>query len=252
MRSKVLLVIVAVVLGGVAAFAAYSYLGSLQRQAEAGSVLTDVLVAKQDIPEGVAANDLVSSGYVETSKVPLRYLASGAISSVNAVSDRVLAVPVTKGEVLTTARFQYPSDAGLAFSVPKGLVAVAIPVDDASGLAGLLKAGDRVAVVVTVSTKSGQGAESRIALPGARVLAVGRSTTADRQATTTTQASTLGGSSSSSQSSAPRTVTLAVTSTDAEKLVLAAGSGSVWLALLPTTESAATPGPGQTIASVLR
>ena len=252
MRSKLIIVVLAIALGGVAAFAAYSYLSGVQRTAEAGSTMTEVLVAAQDIPRGTSANDLMSSGAVQLTKIPLRYIASGAISSVTSVADRILAVPVSKGEVLTTARFQYPSEAGLAFNVPKGFVAVTIPVDDSRGVAGLVKPGDRVALLATVATKGGQGDQTRIAIPGARVLAVGRSTGAE---SSTQQASTSGGAfggGQSSQSQSANTVTLALSSADAEKVVFAAESGRFWLALLPTTESAATPGPGQTAATVLR
>jgi len=251
MRSKLIIVVLAIALGGVAAFAAYSYLGGVQRAAEAGSTMTDVLVATQDIPRGTSANELMSSGAVQLVKMPLRYIASGAISSVTSVADRILAVDVSKGEVLTTARFQYPSEAGLAFNVPKGFVAVTIPVDDSRGVAGLVKPGDRVALVVTIATKSGQGDQTRIAIPGARVLAVGRSTGAEP----TQQASASGGGIVSSQSNQPQsasTVTLGLSSTDAERVVFAVESGRVWLALLPTTESSATPGPGVTAATVLR
>lgn len=250
MRSKVVLVMVAIVLGAVAAFATFSYLGALQRQAQAGSTMTDVLVATQDIPRGISANDLLSSGYVSSVKMPLRYVAAGAISSTRGVLDRVLAVPVSKGEVLTTARFQYPSQAGLAFSVPKGFVAVTIPVDDARSVAGLVKAGDRVAVLVTVSQKNGTGDETKISIPGARVLAVGQSTGTESQSTATQASTGIGSQSSSSQTA--KTVTLAVSSADAEKVVFAAESGRVWLALLSTTESIAQPTAGQSAGTILR
>jgi pilus assembly protein CpaB len=250
MRSKLLLVVIAVVLGGVAAFATFGYLGSLQRQAESGSTMTDVLVATQDIPRGVSANDLVSSGYVSTVKMPLRYVSSGAMSSMRGVLDRVLAVPVSKGEVLTSARFQYPSEAGLAFSVPKGFVAVTIPVDDARGVAGLVKPGDRVALLATVSQKTGTDAQTRIIIAGARVLAVGQSTGTEAQPSASQSSSALGSQSNGNQSG--KTVTLAVTSVDAEKVVFAAESGSAWLALLSTTESIAEPGAGQTASTILK
>jgi len=249
MRSKLLLVVVAVVLGGVAAFAAFAYLNGLQRQAEAGSVMTDVLVAKQDIPRGTDANNLLSSGMVETSKVPLRYVPSGAVSSLRALTDMVLAVPVTKGEVLTTARFQYPSEAGLAFAVPAGFVAVTVPVDDARGVAGLVKAGDRVAVLVTVGAKGGQGDQTRIVLRGARALAVGRSTGSEAPSQASASGGTLGGGSKEAETA--KTITLAVSPADAEKLVFATEVGRIWLALLPTTESEAVPGSGQSASTVL-
>jgi pilus assembly protein CpaB len=253
MKGKMLIVVAALVLGGVAAFASYSYLGALQRQAVAGTALVDVLVAKQDIPRGVSANDLETAGYVETTKMPLKYVASGAISTVKSVADRIVSVPVTKGEVLTTARFQYSSDAGLAYAVPADFVAVAIPVDDARGVAGLVKPGDRVAILGTVPGATPGTDKTRVMVKGAKVLAVGQST--DVQSPTQ-QASSNGafgsGQTSSSQPSATKTITVAVSAADAERIVLAIESGSIWLALLPGTASSVTPGPGQTAATVLK
>jgi pilus assembly protein CpaB len=250
MRSKFLVVAAAIVLGGIAAFAAFGYLSAVQRQAEAGSVMTDVLVAKQDIPRGTDANGLLSSGMVETTKMPLRYVPSGAVSSLRALTDMVLAVPVTKGEVITTARFQYPSEAGLAFGVPTGFVAVTVPVNDSRGVARLVKAGDRVAVLATVGGKSSGDEQTRIIISGARLLAVGRSTGAEPPVQTSSTDGSLSGSSSAAN--AADTVTLAVSSTDAERLVFVAETGGIWLALLPTTDSAAAPAPGQSAATVLK
>lgn len=249
MRSKLVLVVVAIALGGIAAFAAFSYLSGVQRQAEAGSVMTDVLVAVRDIPRGTDANTLLSSGLVETTKVPRRYVPSGAVSSLRSLTDMVLAVPVTKGEVITTARFQFPSEAGLAFGVPTGFVAVTVPLDDARGIAGLVKAGDRVAVLATISSKTADNARTKIVIPGARVLAVGRSTGAEPDAG---KGATGGGTALSTGSdNAADTVTLAVSPLDAEKLVFMAETGGVWLALLPTTESEAPAGAGQSAGTVL-
>lgn len=250
MKSKVLIAIVAVALGGVAAFAAFVYLSGVQRAAQAGSTMTDVLVAAQDIPRGTLANDLLSSGMAQVTKMPLRYIPSGAISSVTGVTDRVLAVPVTKGEVLTTARFQYPSEAGLSYNVPAGFVAVTVPVDDARGIAELVKPGDRVAVLITVANRTGGGDVTGYAVKGARVLAVGRSTGTEAQGTVQgSSGGALGGSSSSSSGS--KTITLAVSGDDAQKVVFAAEAGRLWLALLPTTESQVATVAPQSASTVL-
>jgi len=251
MKSKLVIAIVAVVLGLAAAFAAYVYLSGVQRAAQAGSTMTAVLVAKQDIPRGTLANDLMSSGAVEVTKMPLRYVPEGAISSMTGVTDRVLAVSVTKGEVLTSARFQYPSDAGLAFNVPVGFVAVTIPVDEARGIAGLLKPGDRVALMITVTNQRRGGDQTGYAVPGAKVLAVGRSTGTEAESSSSSGSSGGALSGSSSGSKTANTVTLAVSATDAEKVVFAAESGRLWLALLPTTESTVATSAPQTAATVL-
>lgn len=252
MRSKVLIAAVAIMLGGIAAFTAFAYLNGIQRAAEAGSRMTDVLVAAQDIPRGTSASDLLASGAAVVKKMPLRYVPEGAMSSLTGVTDRVLAVPVTSGEVLTSARFQYPSEAGLAFNVPPGLVAVTVPVDDARGVAGLVKPGDRVAVLITVASRDGKGDQTGYAVPGTKVLAVGRSTGAEAEGPRSTSGGGGALSGDGDKTEVSNTITLAVSANDAEKVVFAAEAGRLWLALLPTTESAAASATVQSAATVLR
>ena len=253
MKGKILIIVAALVLGGVAAWASYSYLGALQRQAEAGSAMTDVLVAKQDIPRGTPAKDLVTGGLAETTRMPQRYVAPGALAAVTSVADRIVAEPVLKGEVLTAARFQYPTEAGLAFTVPKGLVAVTIPVDDARGVSGLINPGDRVAVLGTVSKKTVADTQTRIMIPGVQVLAVGQSTGVDTGAREAESSSGgLVAATQSQPSGATKTITVAVSAADAERVVFAIETGSIWLALLPGETGAVARGAGQTAATVLK
>jgi pilus assembly protein CpaB len=254
MRSKLLIIAAALVLAAIAAFASFQYLDAVRREAEAGSRMTEVLVAKSDIARGMSADDMLAAGLIERVQIPQRYVAQGAISSVRSVADRILAVPVSKGEILTATRFQYPSEAGLAFNVPKDYVAVTVPVDEARAVAGLVKPGDRVAIVATVEGKGSQGGEqTRIMIPGARVLAVGRSTGVESNSSTNAQAS--GGvlaTGSSKQNQAVGSVTVALSPVDAEKVIFAVEAGRIWLALLPTTASEAAPGPGQSAQTVLK
>lgn len=254
MRGKVLIVVAALVLGGIAAFTAWGYLGSIQKEAAAGSQMVGVYVATQDIPRGLVASDLVSRGLVEQIQMPRRYVAAGALSSVDGVGDRILGASVSKGEMLTAGRFQSASEAGLAFSVPKGFVAVTIPVDEARGVAGLISPGDHVAILATVEKKSARDAETRVLIPGVQVLAVGQNTADGSEAPEGQTGGVLSsGQGAADSKSTPTTiVTVAVSAADAEKVVFAIESGSIWLALLPGTTSSVPRGVGQTATTVLR
>jgi pilus assembly protein CpaB len=255
MKNRLIIVVAALVLGGIAAFSAWGYLGALETAASAGSQPVKVYVAKQDIARGATASDLIAKGLVEQVEMPKRYVPDGAGMSAESIANRVLAGPVSKGEILTAGRFQYASEAGLAFSVPEGLVALTVPVDDARGVAGLISPGDHVAVLATVQKKSATDQETRIVVPGVQVLAVGQNTDAQGSST---QQSSQGGSvlassqGSGAQGSATTIVTLAVTPVESEKIVFAIESGSIWLVLLPGTSSDVKPGPGQTATSVFR
>lgn len=258
MRARVWIVILALVLGGLAAVFAAQYISSARSSVEAESKPIEVLVAQQDIPRGTSSEDMIAKKMVSIEKVPARFVAAGAVSSSRAVEGQVLAVNLSVGEQLTSGRFEYPSQAGLAYNVPEDFVAISVPVDDVSGVSSLLKPGDNVAVFVT--TKSGaeseDEAQTKMVIPVARVLAIGQQTTVEQAPEEKQSNGAL--AASSQQGSQTRTVTLALSASDAEKVVFASNKGdgkgdrSVWLALLPVRGSEVPPTRGQTYKTILR
>ncbi len=245
MRSRILVLVVALALGGVAAFMAASYLRSARSDIAAQAETVAVLIAQKDLPRGMTVEQLKQEELVVTREIPRQFVSMDAMSSFRGAEDQVLAVPVATGEQLTRGRFQYPAEAGLSYSVPAQYVAIACEVDEVSGVGGLLRPGDQVMVFATLQTGA-RGREERtlVVIPVARVLAVG--------ATVGTQAGddedqdgggALGGGQSRSQGLA-RTVTLALAADEAARLTYAQETGSVRLALLPASGAqAAVPGP---------
>jgi pilus assembly protein CpaB len=256
MRVKILLLIVALILGGLAAVMAAQYLNSARTRIEAESQPMEVLVATEDIPRGVQADDLVERGLIEIQEVPAQFVAAGAISSANAIEGQVLAVPLTEGEQITRSRFQFPSTAGLAYSIPDDYLALTIAVNEVKGVAGLLKPGDHVAAFVTFTSgaEAQSGSEGKeltqMLLPRARVLAAGQ--LLDQFAESGGEEEQPGGlASRQTQQESMRTVTLSLSPVDAERLVFAEEIGNVWLALVPATATDVPQTSGQTIDTVL-
>ena len=167
----------------------------------------------------------------------------------------MLAVSLSAGEQLTTGRFEYPSQAGLSYNVPENHLAVTVPVDEVSGVSGLLKPGDNVAVFVTVRTSDSdeEASQTKLLIPVARVLATGQRTTAEEEPQEAEQ-----GALAATQATGNKSVTLALSPTDAEKVVFASNKGdgrgdrSVWLALLPVKGQGAADTSGQTFNTILR
>lgn len=255
MRSKLVIVFVALLLGGVSAVMAARYLTSARTEIASGSKPVQVLVAQEDIPRGLPTEELVAKKMVKLEEVPQRFVAAGAISTARAIEGQVLSTPLTRGEQLTTSRFQVASDAGLAYSIPKDAVAMAIPVDEVKGISGLVKPGDHVAVFATFDPgPNGEENITKLLLSDAKVLAMGGSLTAE----TSSQSSGSGKSKSafaasrSSDDSTAKTMTLAVSAKDAERLVFAEETGKVWVTLLPATADESPSSPGSTIKTVFR
>ena len=252
MKSKVLILVLALVMGAVATFFAINYLNSATRRLEADAEPVEVLVAAEDIPRGMSAEELIEKKLIVTEEIPRMYVSSGAVSSVGSIEGQVVSSPLSKGEQVTLTRFQYTAQAGLSYGVPEGFVAVAIPSDEVKGVAGLLKPNDTVMVAATFKPgPNGEEALTKVLLPKARVLAVGTSVGAEAQDEEIKTTGVLGGNSSSNdEEKIASTVTLALTPADLEKLIYAEEQGSVWLALLPATATEIPATAGRSLATV--
>jgi len=253
MKSKVVILVLALVMGALATFFAIRYLNSATQRLEAEAQPVEVLVAAEDIPRGMSAEELIEKELIVIREIPRMYVSSGAVSSVASIQGQVVSSPLSEGEQVTLTRFQYPAQAGLSFGVPEGFVAVSIPSDAVKGVAGLLKPNDTVMVAATFKPgPSGEEALTKILLPKARVLAVGSSVGVEVADEEDTVGGGLADRGGNDQEQVASTVTLALTPADLEKLVFAEEQGSVWLALLPATATELPATAGRSLASVYK
>jgi len=255
MRTKLIIVLVAVALGGVAAVMAARYLSDARADVASESKPIEVLVAAEDIPRGANADELVAKKLVVLEEVPRRFTSAGAISTGKAIQGMVLATPLAKGQQLTAEQFQMPQTAGLAFSIPKQFMALTIPVDEVKGVGGLLKPGDRIALYATFSP--GPGGEkdlTKLLLADAKVLAVGASMTSESQGggDETDQRGVVSSRGQKDEAAAASAITVAITPADAERVIFAEETGEVWCALLPATTEQPPTGAGQSIRTIFR
>ncbi|MFU8891667.1 MAG: Flp pilus assembly protein CpaB [Anaerosomatales bacterium] len=256
MRSKMVILVAAILLGLVAAFFAARYLDSARMRLEADAQPVEVLVAQQELQVGSSADQLLESDQIVVARMPRQYVSDGAVSSPASIEGQVLAFPVSKGEQITAARFKYATEVGLSYAVPKDYVAVSIPNNAVKGVAGLIKPGDHVMVLATFEPGDGiEDAITKVILRKARVIAAGADVTTAESGSTSSPGTegqaggggVLGGGGTGGareQADAPGTITLAIPPAEAERLVFAEEQGRVWLALIgsATTEVPATPG----------
>lgn len=250
MRTRIIILIVALLLGGLAAVMAARYLSDARTKLSAESQPIEVLVAQEDVPRGITSEELVRQGMIKLEEVPKRFVAADAVSSARAIEGQVLATPLSKGQQVTAAQFQVPSTAGLAYSIAKDQEAISIPIDAVKGVSGLVKPGDHIALYVTFSPgPTGEPTLTKQLFGDVKVLAVGASLQSEAQ-----PAQAGGGIGGAQQQAAPQaaTFTLAVTAADAEKLVFAELNGSIWCSLLPANSVETPATKGQTLQTVLR
>lgn len=255
MRTKAIIIIVALLLAGVATVLAVNYINSARTEVAESSEPIEVLVAQEDIPRGLSAEELAAAEMIALEEVPQRYVAADAISSARAIEGQVLNTPLSKGEQVTSARFSLPSAAGLAYSVPSDHVAIAIPVDEVRGISGLVRPGDRVAVFVTLEDgpEEGEGDDlTRLLIAEAKVVAMGSALTAETATTPTDDDDGGALTGSNRQTEAPSVMTLSVTPSDAEKLIFGEEVGSVWVTLLPATAETPPTTPGRSLQTLFQ
>lgn len=126
---------------------------------------------------------------------------------------RVVLTPISKSEpVLTTKITGSGQRASLAALLDPGMRAVTIRVDDVRGVAGFVRPGDRVDIILTQSVNGNPVAD--VLLQNVKVLAI------DQMAADKTEGATVA-----------RAVTAEVNTEQAQKLVLAQGIGNLSLML---------------------
>lgn len=243
------------VLGIATSYMVYQYVDQAGQAAKPIQTVP-VVTATQDIP----ARTTVTSDMLRVTQVPVGIKVPQAIASPTDVTGKVTKLPISQGEqVLGNKLFGDRDQSGLAFVVPDGKRAVAVPVDEVVGSGGMIVPGDFVDVVAVLDTQTQTAADTsgkfgvdpnvhaqikalaQYVLQNVEVLAVAQTLEGDPPPQSTTQKAA-GAVGAGNQSKLPpnqpnqiqpgaHTVTVAVAPEDAEKLVLAADRGHIQLVL---------------------
>ncbi|MFC1675397.1 Flp pilus assembly protein CpaB [Candidatus Omnitrophota bacterium] len=117
-----------------------------------------VMVAKEDIPRGVA----IGPEQLEVRIVPNQFVQPKAVTSIDRISGMLTIAPISKGEQLTLSKLSFskrPGGGALAEVTPVGKRAITMPVDNITGLVGMIKPGDYVDIIgmLPVPTQGPQG-----------------------------------------------------------------------------------------------
>jgi len=154
----------------------------------------------------------------------------GSFSRIEDCAGRALITPVAENEPILEERLApKEAGAGLPATIPEGMRAVSVAVNDVVGVAGFVIPGTMVDVLVTGQVPGAQqGFITRTILENVRVLAAGQKVEQDRDGKPT---------------SVP-VVTLLVSPDDAAKLTMGATQGRIQLALRNTIDTkVAEPAP---------
>jgi len=230
-RNRTLLVLmVAIVLASGASYAVYRTVANLPvREVEVATM--QVAVASENLSMGTR----IEKEHVKLVGWPASNPIQGSFSSIDAVLGRGLIDSVSANEPLTETKLaSLEAGAGLPPSIPAGMRAMSVKVNDVIGVAGFTVPGTRVDVLVTLGGDTGM---SRAVVSNVQVLTAG--TRYDQE-------------QAKDGKPIPSTVvTLLLTPEDAERIALAQNNGALMLVLRNPLDVLPTETRGVRMASLM-
>jgi pilus assembly protein CpaB len=267
MKRSILAALVAVVLAAVGCVAVAAYVRTADKRALAGQKAVRVLVVRKMIPAGTTGEAIRAGGYTELAVMPAATVPADALGGIDAP---LLGLAVTADQqprqLLLRGAFDAPIVHKGGLGVPDGMFAVSVSMRVPAEVAGYVRPGSSVAVFDTFTVAEGKGPgqvpagdglatqhdydqATRLLLPKVQVLAIGSRGTPGAQVgpqpapqpTPSPSGSTISGGQQADTGSV--LITVAVTQDQAQRLVHAAQTGALYLALLGDGTEA-RPGAG--------
>ena len=131
--------------------------------------MTKAVVAKVDIPRGA----IISADMLTVKNFAVESLPEGTSSDIEEFVNLPTKLEIFAGDIMTTEKiFTDYRQAGFIGMIPENCRAVAVSVDNVTGIAGLMKAGDRVDVILV--SKSENGTHSKVILQNVLLLSIKR------------------------------------------------------------------------------
>jgi pilus assembly protein CpaB len=205
---------IAIVCGIMAALLTYQYIQKIKISYEPGN-LVEVVKANQNI----ARDSVITPEQIEVAKIPGNYVHADALGDKRLVVGKTSIREIFAGEqvlkqdLLSSSR----NTDRLAYSVPVSKRAVSIPIDSISGVSGYIRPGDKVDIISTIDIPVGEKpvAFSVYTLQNIEVLAMPNNQTDDGKKSTVDA----------------KSIVLAVTPAEVQRLVLASEKGNLRLLL---------------------
>jgi len=222
MARRTVLLIAAILVAALGTLLVTLYVHNVDKNNLAKQQPVKVLIAKKIIPAGTTGAAAAADGALAETTIPRDAVASSdVLSNITKVANLVTNAPIFPGEQILAAKFGKPGDS-TALSIPDpGTIAVSISLGASARVNGFVVPGSHVTVFLTAKNTT------TVLLPNAKVIAIGSRTLVP----------------SSGQGAAAATsdiVTFGVSQADAEKLITAQTTGSLYLGLLTSDTSSGT------------
>ena len=164
----IIMVVVAVLLGLVAAGGIWQYLNQAQEQVKKLSATRPVVIASKEIPAGTK----LTEEFLTIKQFPTQTTPKDYPSSIETLKGRLVKSTLNIDEVITETRLVGKENAGLPLIIPPGQRAITIRVNEVVGVGGFINPGDHVDVVSILKDNQNH-TFSKTILQNVLVLAVG-------------------------------------------------------------------------------
>lgn len=148
-----MILIAAIVIGALAAYAVVVYVGGVEDRANDNAERVPVLRVAGEIPRGTRGQEAIDAGLIETAEIAEEFVPPTAIrpTEQDVILRKAAVSDLAEGQVLVENMFVDPVNSQItaARRLTAGNVAVTISVDDVRGVAGLIVPGDLVNVMTT-------------------------------------------------------------------------------------------------------
>jgi pilus assembly protein CpaB len=227
-RRKALLVVAAVI-AALGTLLVFLYVRGADTRADQRYSAVEVLRVVKPIVPGETVEAAQAAGKLETGSVSQKDLLPDALTGTEPIAGKVATTALYPGEQLISSKFG-ASGTATGLTIPKGKIAISVNLTDPARVAGFVNPGDKVAIFMNGSSTGGNFA--RLLLPNIQVIGAGTTTMV---ATTTTDPT---GAQTTDQ--LPKTLlTLAVTQSEAERVLYASNNGELSFALTNTDSQVA-------------
>ena len=219
----------AILIAFAATFGVYRIMEATRR---ANQVVTrPVVVANRDIPHGLLLED--DAFRVEHWPEPI--VPDSAYADPTLIAGRVAGMPIFAGEVFVPGRLAPEGTSpGLEAKIPMGKRAVAMSVDDITGIAGHIQPGARVDLALTLDVGGVAQKTAKLFMPNMKILAMGTQVTKNERG----------------EPIQTHVATLEVTPAEGERLIMASNQGRIALMLRGYTDNDTVKTKGSTAAEV--
>jgi Flp pilus assembly protein CpaB len=222
-RNRSGAVIAGIIAAAIAIILLVVYLNSYRSSVNSNKAPERVLVATKLIAKGTSGGTIAQKNLYQVTAVQKDQLKLNAITDPSALADRISVADIFPGQQLTQDDFSTEAQTGIPYQLTGRQRAIAIPVDTAHGVGGVVGSGNFVDVYI--GTSGGQGQLVTLLASNVYVL----------------EAPTGGGGN----------FILRVPTQQAAKFAFASDNTKIWLVLRPQVGSSRTPPATANLATLL-